>query len=365
MPSDLSEIVAAIAALQATTLESFGSLDTKSVDLGARLTEMEQKAARRGATGSGNLDGSGDSLGSLVEKEFKANADLFGKTKRVSFEVETKTLTSLATGAHASRDVPNTPLDNSTSVIGLLSPGPLEGLSVLHYPRRTGTTGAAAVQAGEGEAKAETQPVFAAISQAAITIAGFAVVSEQALSTAGGLRRAVDSHLNKSVRDTSSAVLMGGTIAAQWPFAGYVALAGAFVGPAGFPALADGIMAGALRMRLQGFAPSIVVLSEAAFLGVQLAKDDNGRYLTDLYLADLSMALGGMKVGLSADVPDGSAMLIDPAFVGYLASGTTRISVGTVNDQFTRNLVTVKAEIEILPFMSDYQALMMVTPAAA
>lgn len=338
-------------------------LSDKQGELMARLHEAEQKLDQRAAGVSHGS--SGPSLGSQVEAAFKDNREMFAKTRGITLDVKAAITTGETGGAHGTLAVPNATGQVSTQLVGMLTHGPLDGLTVLHYARRTGVTGGAAAQDDEAAAKAAAEPVFTAITQNTITVAGYATVSEQALNAAGGLARAVDSHLKKSVRDAIDAILVAGTAAAGWPFAGFAALAATFTGPATYLALVDAILAGALRMRLQGFNPSICVLPEAGFLGIQLAKDTTGRHLTDTYLADLSLAIGGMRVALAAGVPAGKAVLIDPAYCGLLAAGSTKVTIGYTGTQFTENMCTVRGETQILPYFTDYQGAMEVTPAAA
>jgi HK97 family phage major capsid protein len=331
-------------------------------DMNARLREVEQKHARRSGTSS-SFGVNEESLGAKVAHEFEANRELFGKTRNIAFEV--KSLTSVVTGRVGGIDVPVSPRANSTALVELLAAGDLDGMATLRYARRTGVSGGAGVQDAEGSAKPAAEPVFTAVSQAAITVAGYATVSEQALNTAATLRRAIDSHLTKSIRDASDLILIDGTAASQWPFAGFADLAATFTAATGYTSIVDAVLSGALRMRLQGFSPSVVVLNEAGYLGTQLAKDSTGRYLADNYAADLSLALGGMRVALSAGVPSGKALLLDPAFAGFLSSGSVRIQIGVINDQFVKNMVTIRGEIEILPYFTDYQGAMLVTPYVA
>lgn len=102
------------------------------------------------------------------------------------------------------------------------------------------------------------------------------------------------------------------------------------------------------------------MLPEAGFLATQLGKGTDGHYLAAasfLKDAGLTLAIGG-------SITAGKALLIDRQFCGYLASGSTRISLGYVNDQFSRNMLSVKGEIEIAPYFADYAAAMLVTPSA-
>ena len=47
-----------------------------------------------------------------------------------------------------------------------------------------------------------------------------------------------------------------------------------------------------------------------------------------------------------------------------MPSGTVRVEMGYVNDQFTKNLVTMRGEVEIAPVVGDVDALMLVAPSS-
>ena len=128
--------------------------------------------------------------------------------------------------------------------------------------------------------------------------------------------------------------------------------------------LNDAILVGATRMRLQGFNPRIVVLSETAYNFLALYKAGDGSYLAPNYQS-LPLAFGGMRIALSAGVAAGKALLIDPSYCGFLGSGTVRVSIGYTGDQFKKNLVTLRGETTIIPFFGDYQGALLVTPAAS
>lgn len=353
-------IACAVDPIIVTHLERIGAESAARLDgFAAQLLDVQQRLVRGGG-GSGG--GQPESLGAQVEAAFAESdaRDLLKKTGRLTLEIAAAITTTNTGGAHGTRDVPTAPSGSGTSLVDLLTPGPLNGLTVLHYARRTGTTGGAAAQDAELATKATAEPVFAPQSQNTITVAGLATLSEQSLNAAGGLERAVNSHLAKSVRDACDAILIAGTTATGWPFAGFQALAAAFVSAVGYKSVIDAVLSAATRMRLQGFAPSIAVLSEADFLGVQLGKGTDGHYLSAASL----LRDAGLTLALSASVTPGTSLLIDPQFVGFLSSGSTRITLGYVNDGFAKNQITMRAETEIAPFFADYQAALSVTPSA-
>ncbi|MEP7301440.1 MAG: phage major capsid protein [Caldimonas sp.] len=329
--------------------------------LQARLLELEQKAARpKGASGGGDIGGM-PTLGAQVEAAFDGERDAFRKMRSITLSVPmAAAVTTVQTGgAHGSQGAAvagSTP----TSLLGMLAPGDLAGQTSFHYPRLTSVVGGAAAQDAEGAAKAEASPVFTPITQAAITVAGWATCSEQSLNAAGGLQRAIDSFLTKSIRDAADAILVAGTAASQWPFAGFLALAATLTPTAGkgWTSIYDAAVAGATRMRTQGFAPSIVVLNEADYLTAQLAKGSDGHYLATEF------ATAGLQVALSSGVTAGKALLLDRGFCSVLMSGAVRITVAYVNDGLIKNLLTVRGDLEILPIFSHYQGALLVTPPA-
>jgi len=362
MDSNLASAVQAeLSRIGSSVDKGLGASKTRIEQLQARVFELEQRSVRRG--GSGDFgSGAGQSIGAMVAAAFGEGdaRDLLRKTGRVSFDVQASITTVGTGGSHGNLPVPSAPATPGTSLVSILTPGDLAGMTTLHYARRTGVVGAAAAQDAEGAAKANSEPVFTPQTQAVITVAGLATLSEQALNAAGGLARAVDSHLRKSVADACDAILIAGCTASQWPWLGYLSLAEAFTAGVGLKSIVDAVIAASTRMRLRGFNPSVVVLAEAGFLETQLGKGTDGHYLN----AASMLADAGLTLALSASIPAGKALLLDRQFVGYLSSGVTRISLGTVNDQFAKNMVTMKGEVEIAPYVSDYQGLMLATPSA-
>jgi len=341
--------------------KGLGSNKAKVEQLQARLVDLEQKAARRGGD-AGPFGSAGQSIGAMVEAAFHDTdaRDLLKKTGRLTLDVAASITTTNTGGSHGNLDVPRAPATPGSSLISLLTPGDLAGMTTLHYARRTGTTGAAAAQDAEGAAKATAEPVFSAVTQNVITVAGLATLSEQALNAAGGLERAIESHLRKAVADACDAILIAGTTATQWPFAGFQALASTLTAGVGYKSIVDAVIVAATRMRLQGFNPTVAVLAEAGFLATQLDKGTDGHYLA----ASSMLRDAGLALAISGSITAGKALLLDRQFAGYLSSGSTRVTLGTINDQFSKNMVTAKAEIEIAPYLSDYQGAMLVTPSA-
>jgi hypothetical protein len=331
----------------------------------AELLQLQQHVVKMQNEGGGfsAVGGFGPSLGQQVEQEFQANSEMYRKAGRVALEVQAS-ITSAPGGGHGSLDAPAAPAQNATQLVGMLKPEDIAGLATLHYARRTGVTGAAGVQAGEGAAKPTSEPVFTAVAQNAITISGVATLTEQALRTTGGLKRAVDAHLTKSVRDAADLVLLEGTDEAAWPFDGLIALAEPFTA-VDAESLVDAVLAGRLFMATSGFNPAVAVMNSSDYLGAVTAKGEDGHYLAGGLSGTLALQLVGLRVALSNAIPSGQALLLDTAFVGMLRSPAVRISVGHINDDFSRNLVRVRGEIDMIPYLNDFEAALLVEFEAA
>lgn len=123
--------------------------------------------------------------------------------------------------------------------------------------------------------------------------------------------------------------------------------------------MVDAVIAGATRMKVQGFAPDIVVFREVECLSTQLGKGTDGHYLASATL----LRDAGLRIALSASVTAGKALLIDPQYVGYLGSGSTRVAIGYINDGVAKNMATVRGETDVLPYLTDCQAALPIIPS--
>jgi HK97 family phage major capsid protein len=92
-------------------------------------------------------------------------------------------------------------------------------------------------------------------------------------------------------------------------------------------------------------APSDVVLHPANFEAIRLAKASGGEYLLGDPLSAGQPTLMGAPIHLSTDVPLGTGLIMDARELATVY-GRTPITVeyGTVNDQFQRNIVSIRAE---------------------
>jgi hypothetical protein len=337
---------------------SFGNLKTEQAVLADRMLQLEQSG--RGLAGEFSSTKAAG-LGDLFIKQFDANRELFEKTRSVRLEIKaagdavtTSSGRTIVSGGVGAPGAGVLGLQNALSVL------PASGTSAVEYSRYTGQQGAAAVQAGEGAAKAAVRPDHTLITQSALTVAGFSKMSRQAMNDSAELVRAVDTTLSRSVNSALDVALTtGGTGFAG----GFAALATAYTSLV-YTALVDAISEGVATMQTAGFAPDVVAVSPADWLAVTVMKDTAGQYLSGAYLGAMPSEMRGLRVVLSPTVAAGKALLIDSAHAEMRIVDNFTVEVGYVGDDFTNNLATILGEMRCIPVFRTVGSMRLITPKA-
>lgn len=336
-------------------------------ELADRVMQIEQKGALIG--GEGNpYPITKASPGTQFAAKLSKSRELFDGARRISLTVETKgMIASSQVGARVSMGATAGADNADVSLSGIIQPVPMVGAAALTYARRQLPTAgfSAKPQNGEGAAKQEVTPNFTSITQAAVTVAGYANLSEQALRTDSELASTIDLFIQNDVLAAVSAVLMQGSTATGATFEGFAALAQALTVPAAVPAFLEATIAhAALQMRASGYQPSVVVVGGSEWGAAVLRADSAGQYVNGSPLVVPPLVIAGMRVAFDATIPDGKAVLIDTRFCGWGVSDQMRVDMAYVNDQFTRNLCTVRGEMAVIPFVRDVQAVRLAQRAA-
>ena len=338
-----------------TALEA---VETHQREIKDRLLMLEQRPT------AGKFPGeftSKSTLGDQFIKSFEANKDLFEKTRSVRLEIKAAgdAITTSSGRTIVSGGV-GSPGANLLGLQNALTTRPASGSSAVEYSRYTGQQGAAAVQAGEGAAKAAVRPDHSLITQGALTVAGFSKMSRQSMNDSAELRRAVDTTLTRSVNTALDVALTtGGTGFAG----GFAALATAYTSLV-YTSLVDAISEGVATMQTAGFAPDVVAVSPADWLAITVMKDTTGQYLSGAYLGEMPSAMRGLRVVLSPTVATGKALLIDSAHTELLIVDGFTVEVGYVGDDFTNNLATLLGEMRCIPVFRTVGAMRLITPKA-
>lgn len=318
----------------------------------ARLDDLEQKMAR----GGGNADDRQKSIGEqFVESEGFKNFEATGFSKSArGGDLQIKaTLTSATTDAAGSvGDAVQTtrlpgilPLpQRRLTVRDLLSQGRMDG-STLEYVKETGFTNSAAPVA-EGAAKPESDLKFDLVTTSAKVIAHWMKASKQILSDVSQLRSTIDQRLLYGLAYVEEQQLLNGSGSGQ-NLHGIIPQATAYSAPITLssPTSIDLMRLAMLQAALAEYPATGHVMNPIDWAWIETLKDGEGRYIIGNPQGTISPTLWGLPVVAT------QAIAVDKFLTGAFRMGAqvfdrwdARVETGYVNDDFTKNLVTILAE---------------------
>lgn len=350
-----TEILKALDSVEA----KFNRFDVEQRTQADRMLMLEQKGCMQH---DGGFAGTGESLGAKFIKQFDESRDLFEKTRSVRLEI--KAATDAITTSSGRNIISGGVGAPSGGVLGLQNALPTRAVpntSAVEYSRYTANQGAAAQQATEGSAKAAVRPDHSLIVQSALTLAGYAKMSRQALNDSAELNRAVDITLSRSVQIALDVALVNGATG----FAGgFETLATAYTSLV-YTGMADAVSEGVATMQAAGFNPDVVALNPADWLAVVVKVGvANDHYLSGNYLGPMPSEMRGLRVVLSPSVDVGKALLMDSTHSELLVVDGFSIEVSYSGDDFTNNLVTVLGEVRVIPVFRTVGSARLITPKA-
>lgn len=317
--------------------------------LRARLDDLEQKAAREG-TDADEIKSFGERF---VEDErvkaFLSNEPTSGRVDmRVKATISSATTNangSAGAGVRATRLGPILELPRRRMTVrDLLSQGRMDG-STLEYVRETGFTNNAAPVA-ELAAKPESDLKFDLVNTSAKVIAHWMKASRQILSDFAQLRSVIDSSLIYGLEYVEEGQILNGDGTGQ-NLNGIIPQATAFTAPitiAGATEI-DNIRLAMLQAEIALFPSTGIVLNPQDWGRIEVEKDTTGRYIIGNPQGTIAPTLWGLPVVTTP------AIAADKFLTGAFRQGAqvfdrwdARVEVGYVNDDFTKNMVTILAE---------------------
>lgn len=335
------------------------NLKAQNAELAERVLHLEQKGAIVGMDGKPARQ----SIGDQVVKQFSENADLFAKTKSLRIEVKAAAdVVTTASGRNIVSGGVGAPTALPYGVQNGLRVTPANGVSAVEYFRYSGIEGGASVQAGEGALKTAVRPTHTAVTQAALTVAGWTKISRQALGDSAELRQAIDITLVREVGKAMDVALMDGNVTPA--FAGLETLATSFTSLT-YSNLWDSASEAVATMAVAGFVADTVVLSPADWLAIQTATNaTTGDYFSGSYLAPLAESLRGMRAVVSPSMPTGKVMVLDSQQIELKVVDVFAVEANYVDDDFIRNQVTLLGEMRVIPVFRAVGAARLITPKA-
>ncbi len=349
--------------------DRIGALPTQVKETIERVNEMEQKMAQIKRSGGGPVRLK--SWGEQFTAAKSADLEILAKQRgQVSMEMQTPLSAAGATseeGLFVKATLTSATTDSAGSVGDLIVPTmdaavmmPRRRLTIrnllnvvkttsgsVEYPKQTGRPAGAAPVA-EGAAKPESDMKFDIENVPMRVIAHWTKASRQVLSDIPQLANLIDTELRYGLAIQEETQLLFGDGTGQ-NLEGMVSQATAY-SAAFVPDMEtaiDTIGLAILQAALTNVPPDGIIIHPSDWWRMRLTKNSAGDYI----LGDPNSAAPASLFGLPV-VPT-EAMTADKFLVGSFQSQTlydrweARVETGYVNDDFTRNLVTVLAEERI------------------
>ena len=320
----------------------------------ARLDELEQKIARKGADDETRPRSIGEQV--LAADEMKAFLASRASRGRASIEVKA-IITSLTTDAMGSAGdliVPDrlpgilAPGQRRLTVRDLLTPGRTSSTSV-QYVKETGFTNAAAtVSETTGALKPQSDIKFDIATSSVTTIAHWVLATRQILDDAPMLQSYIDGRLRYGLALVEENQLLngGGT---GTDLNGIYTQATAFTAPITIPAPVtriDVLRLAVLKSALAELPTTGAVLHPADWASIELLKETTGAYLIGNPQGALAPTLWSLPIVATQAISQGN--FLTGAFrlgAQIFDRWDARVEVSTEDDQnFRKNLVTILAE---------------------
>ena len=126
--------------------------------------------------------------------------------------------------------------------------------------------------------------------------------------------------------------------------------------------LADSISEASAVTQLYGLSPSPLAIRPGTLVAMLVAKESTGPPLSGNYLDGVPSVVRGLPPVLSPSIAAGNALLINPAFCPLGMLSDVNIQIALSGYDFTKNLVTILAELRFLPTYRAVGSALLMTP---
>ena len=316
-----------------------------------RLDGLEQKFDRMGETQESAAK-SQKSAGELVVEALKSEPHKRLKEWSLSVQVKddpaTAPVIDTTTGAGLARPAYREsfqPLPRRNTLLSVLPETIIQAGSI-EIPRETAITGDAAV-VPEKQSKPYIGIENEKVLLPMVTIAALAKVTEQMLED--GNENAVRDHIDlvlahKCDLELERQIINGDGSSGN--FSGLLANSTAYQRPDGDKITAlDDLLAAYIQLEMVGFQASAIILHPMDYWALATAKNDVGSYTLSDPRGDLVRRVWNTNMVSTVGIPRGTFLVADLiAGTRLYRRGDWRLALGYVNDDFDKNMVTMRKE---------------------
>ena len=317
------------------------------------LVDAEMVKGKRPFYGTGGRKG----IALAVSESEGFKSFMSGNTDRCRVDLPAQEFKALITGGPYDSDSPlvrpdrdmqiYAPVQREMTIRDLIPSVPTDS-NLVEFTRETAFTNNAAIQAGEGKAKGESEFTFELAKAQVATIAHYVNVSRQALEDSASLQEHLDNRMTYGLRLKEEEELLEGVgdiegILAPGnhvPFTRHPGAGATYL---------DVISAAQTQLQLTDNMPTGIVLNPEDWEVIRQLKDEDGNYLFGYPSSDLAPRIWGMRVVASNTLTGGTFIVGDfqrGALIRDRQTPTIELSRNH-NDNFTKNIVTILVEERI------------------
>jgi HK97 family phage major capsid protein len=342
-------------------VEALKSLTEKSAEIEKAIAKFEGRIEAMSEKAVSTREVAPRTIGQAVRKSLKDNhkaiVSAMEKGETINLDVKTDTdLTNDYTG-----DVALSVLDPIVDRIKrpirrvqeIANVGTTTSKYVVYIQQTTASTSSFILEAG---AKAQGQVQYQEVSVEVKKVAATLKVSKEMLTDLAFMQSEVNYDLMESVEQSiDNALLNGNGVGANldgvinqstaWS-------AGTFAGTITNANVSDVIRVGKAQIEASNFTPTHVILNPEDVAKIQLTKTAQGEYTYPIFMDQTgAMNLAGMVVVSSANMTADNFVIGDFSRFNVRYREALNMSIGYVNDDFQRNMVTILCEARLVSYI--------------
>jgi HK97 family phage major capsid protein len=342
-------------------VESLKSLTEKSAEIEKAIAKFEGRLEAMSEKAVSTREVAPRTIGQAVRKSLKDNhkAIVTAMEKGETINLDVKTDTTI-TGDYTG-DVALSVLDPIVDRIKrpirrvqeIANVGTTTSKYVVYIQQTTASTSSFILEAG---AKAQGQVQYQEVSVEVKKVAATLKVSKEMLTDLAFMQSEVNYDLMESVEQSIDNALLNGngvganldgviTQSTAWS-------AGTFAGTITNANVSDVIRVGKAQIEASNFTPTHVILNPEDVAKIQLTKTAQGEYTYPIFMDQTgAMNLAGMVVVSSANMTADNFVIGDFSRFNVRYREALNMSIGYVNDDFQRNMVTILCEARLVSYI--------------
>ena len=191
-------------------------------------------------------------------------------------------------------------------------------------------------------------------------VTAFVKVSKEALADIGFLMAEINGELRDAIELKLDESILGGSGTTP-EIQGILEVAPDFVAPSTLEASIpnanrfDVIVAAYTQVVSENFIPTVVVVNPLDLAAMQTTKDANGNYILPPFQSVNGDIISGLRVVANNGVEAGTFLVGDFSKNTLAIREELNIQIGYENDDFTKNLVTILAEMRVANYIKNHQ----------